>query len=81
MRDILNFLTEVKPEILERNLSAHELVEIYNATTWEEVEGYNNLIQEFLNNNDVPLNELRPAISFFYLKCNLLENNLIPNES
>lgn len=77
MRDILNFLTEVKPEILDENLSDHELVEIYNGTTGEEVEQYNNIVKLFLEKNAVPQNDLRTAVSFFYMKCHLLENNLI----
>lgn len=81
MQEILNFLAEVKPEIFEENLSDSAMVEIYNATTEEEVEQYNKIIQDFLENNAVPQNELRPAVSFFYLKCHLLENNLIPHES
>lgn len=79
MKEILSLLTEYNPNIEEENLSDSQLVAIYDATTWEEVVEYNNIIELFLENNDVPINDLRVAVSFFYLKCHLLENNLIEN--
>ena len=54
-----------------------EMIAIYEATTWEEVEMYNNIIELFLENEKVPLTDLKQAVSFFYLKLNLLERKLI----
>lgn len=80
MKDILSLLAEINPNIEEENLSDSQLVAIYNASTWEEVEEYNAIIELFLNNEEVSISDLKPAVSFFYLKCHLLENNLIKNE-
>lgn len=56
-----------------------QMIAIYKATTWEEVESYNNIIQLFLENEQVPYWDLQSAVSFFYMKLNLLERKLIEN--
>lgn len=54
-----------------------QMIAIYEATTWEEVEQYNAIIELFLENEIVPTNDVKQAVSFFYMKLNLLERKLI----
>ena len=54
-----------------------QMIAIYEATTWEEVEQYNAIIQLFLENENVSIIDLKQAVSFFYLKLDLLERKLI----
>jgi len=61
-------------------LDDKEMIAIYEATTWEEVEMYNNIVELFLENENVPMKDLKQAVSFFYLKLNLLERKLICTE-
>lgn len=56
-----------------------QMIAIYEATTWEEVEQYNNIIQLYLENEIVADNDVKQAVSFFYMKLNLLERKLIEN--
>ena len=77
MKDVLSFLVEVTPDILEKNLSDRELVEIHNSSTDEEVEEYEKNIELFLEEKAVPTSDLRMAVSYFYLRCHLLESKLI----
>ena len=53
------------------------MIAIYKATTWEELEQYNAIIQLFLENENVSIIDLKQAVSFFYLKLDLLERKLI----
>ena len=57
----------------------NQMIAIYEATTWEEVEEYNIVIQLFLENEYVPIKDVKQAVSFFYMKLNLLERKLIEN--
>lgn len=54
-----------------------QIIAIYEATTWEEVEQYNAIVELFLENEIVPTNDVKQAVSFFYMKLNLLERKLI----
>ena len=54
-----------------------QMIAIYEATTWEEVEQYNNIIQLYLENEIVADNDVKQAVSFFYMKLNLLERKMI----
>lgn len=73
MRKALEKITEVKGE--DCILSDINMVDIYNQTTEEEVKEYNQSLQEYLDNTE--WSPIKTAVSFFYLKCHLLENNLI----
>lgn len=78
MKEVLQFLAEVTPDILERNISDNELIEIYDSTTEEEVKEYNDTIWSFLDwDTWITYWELRTAVSYFYMTLYLLENNLI----
>ena len=73
MREILNLLEKENWEVMDDK----EIIAIYNATTWEEKEEYDAIIQLFVENEKVKESDLKVAVSFFYMKLNLLERNLI----
>ena len=55
----------------------NQMIAIYEATTWEEVEQYNAIVELFLENENVSIIDVKQAVSFFYMKLNLLERKLI----
>lgn len=77
MQEILQLLTS--EGILKEwdIMDDKQMVAIYEATTWEEVEQYNAIIELFLENETVPFVDLQKAVSWVYLKLNLLERKLI----
>ncbi len=79
MQDILSLLDEQWLINEWDIMDDKQMIAIYEATTWEEVEGYNHTIQLFLENEHVPYWDLQSAVSFFYMKLNLLERKLIEN--
>ncbi len=79
MKEILELLDEQWLINEWDTMDDKQIIAIYEATTWEEVEQYNSIIQLFLENEIVPINDVKQAVSFFYMKLNLLERKLIEN--
>ncbi len=77
MQSILELLDEQWLISEWDTMDDNQMIAIYEATTWEEVEQYNAIVELFLENEYVPINDVKQAVSFFYMKLNLLERNLI----
>jgi hypothetical protein len=75
MQSILELLDEL--DLWDEILPDEKLLDIYNEVTPEYKKQHNNVIQLFLENNSVPTDVLKEAVSYIYMKAYLLERKLI----
>lgn len=75
--EILDFLTSVWHLNEDSIIDDKQLLAIYEAISWEEYELYDNIIQLFLENEYIPENDLKQAVSYMSMKLYLIEQWLL----